>query len=160
MKEITVNLSNGAFYKVERQSIKTSFCYGFGFCGVSNAEEESIANNNAQIMKESESLFIKENLYKIDARIKIVKENLNKNFYGFYNYRNSKEISLIDEMDFYRYTQEIRISKDNFILLTEEDKRLILEGLELEKASFIKRLNTYLKRYGLSKVRTWSYLVD
>lgn len=79
MKEITINLSSGAVYKVERQRIKTSFCYGYGFCGVSNAEE---------------------------------------------------------------------------------DKHLIIEGLELEKASFIKRLNTYLKRYGLSKVRTWSYLVD
>ena len=28
------------------------------------------------------------------------------------------------------------------------------------KKAFIKRLNTYLKKYGLSKLHTWTYLVD
>ena len=43
---------------------------------------------------------------------------------------------------------------------TIEDIKLILETLEAEKAKFLKRLNTYLKRYGLSKIHSWTYLVD
>ena len=160
MKEITVNLSNGAFYKVEKQDIKKSFCFGYGYCGVIDAEEERKANNNAKLMRENEDLFIKENLEKINGRIEFVKENLNKNFYGLFNYTD-KRIDLQNEENYYYFVINRKIYKQgDFILLTEEDKHLILEGLELEKASFIKRLNTYLKRYGLSKVRTRSYLVD
>ena len=29
-----------------------------------------------------------------------------------------------------------------------------------QKENFEKRLHTYLKRYGLSKLHTWTYLVD
>ena len=44
--------------------------------------------------------------------------------------------------------------------LTPKDKEQILASLEIEKAKFTKRLNTYLKKYGLSKINTWTYLVD
>ena len=36
----------------------------------------------------------------------------------------------------------------------------LIAGYEEVKAEFIKRLNSYLKRYGMSKVETWSYLMD
>ena len=160
MKEIIVNLSNGAFYKVDRQEIKKRFCFGYGYCGVSDTEEERRAAKSVQLMRESEKTFIEENLKFINGRIEFVTENLNKNFYGLFNYTD-KRIDLQNEENYYYFVINRKIYKDSdFILLTEQDKRLILEGLELEKASFIKRLNTYLKRYGLSKVRTWSYLVD
>ena len=42
---------------------------------------------------------------------------------------------------------------------TELIKKLIA-GYEEVRTEFIKRLNAYLKRYGMSKVRTWSYLSD
>lgn len=36
----------------------------------------------------------------------------------------------------------------------------LIAGYEEVKTEFIKRLNSYLKRYGMSKVETWSYLMD
>ena len=44
--------------------------------------------------------------------------------------------------------------------LDNDDIALIVAGLEEVKKSFIKRLNTYLKKYGLSKINAWTYLVD
>jgi hypothetical protein len=44
--------------------------------------------------------------------------------------------------------------------LDNEDIELIIAGLEEVKKSFIKRLNAYLKKYGLSKINAWTYLVD
>ncbi len=44
--------------------------------------------------------------------------------------------------------------------LKKEDRQLILDAYKKELEKFEKRLNTYLKRYGLSKVRSWTYWRD
>lgn len=44
--------------------------------------------------------------------------------------------------------------------LDEQDREKLLKICESEKDKFLKRLSTYLKKYGLSKVHTWTYLVD
>lgn len=36
----------------------------------------------------------------------------------------------------------------------------LIKGYEVVKEQFIKRLNTYLKRYGLTKLNVWTYLSD
>jgi hypothetical protein len=43
---------------------------------------------------------------------------------------------------------------------TEDEKKLILEGLKFGLSMFRKRLETYLKRYGLTKLHTWTYWAD
>lgn len=45
-------------------------------------------------------------------------------------------------------------------IATEEEKALILEGLKFGLAQFRKRLESYLKKYGLSKLHTWTYWAD
>ena len=42
----------------------------------------------------------------------------------------------------------------------KEDLFLIIEVYKQQIENFKKRLNTYLKRYGLSKLTTWTYLID
>lgn len=44
--------------------------------------------------------------------------------------------------------------------MCDEDRLTILEGLKREREKFNKRLQTYLKRYGTSKIRTWTYWAD
>ena len=54
-----------------------------------------------------------------------------------------------------------KIDNENETVITNiDDLKNILSVYEHEKAKFEKRLNTYLKKYGLSKLKTWSYLVD
>lgn len=43
---------------------------------------------------------------------------------------------------------------------TESDRQIILAGVRSEREKFEKRLNTYLKRYGTSKLHTWTYWAD
>ena len=44
--------------------------------------------------------------------------------------------------------------------VSEKDRKLIVEAYQKEKELFSKRLETYIKRYGLSKVNSWSYWRD
>lgn len=44
--------------------------------------------------------------------------------------------------------------------VTDEEKKLIVEGLKYGLAQFRKRLDAYLKRYGISKLHTWTYWAD
>ena len=54
-----------------------------------------------------------------------------------------------------------KIDNENETVITNiDDLKNILSVYEYEKAKFEKRLNAYLKKYGLSKLKTWSYLVD
>ena len=56
---------------------------------------------------------------------------------------------------------ENKIDNENETVITNiDDLKNILSVYEHEKAKFEKRLNTYLKKYGLSKLKTWSYLID
>ena len=43
---------------------------------------------------------------------------------------------------------------------TDEEKALILKGLKFGRSLFEKRLDAYLKRYGTSKIHTWTYWAD
>jgi hypothetical protein len=44
--------------------------------------------------------------------------------------------------------------------MSEADRKTILAGLKAERTKFEKRLDTYLKRYGVSKLHTWTYWRD
>lgn len=49
---------------------------------------------------------------------------------------------------------------DKGTLCTDEEKAIILKGLQFGRALFEKRLDAYLKRYGVSKLHTWTYWAD
>ena len=44
--------------------------------------------------------------------------------------------------------------------LSSEDIQVIIDGLEEVSKKFAKRLNTYLKKYGLEKLNVWTYCRD
>jgi hypothetical protein len=48
----------------------------------------------------------------------------------------------------------------NYTLCTDEEKALILRGLKYGRMMFEKRLDAYLKKYGVSKLHTWTYWAD
>lgn len=49
---------------------------------------------------------------------------------------------------------------ENYTECTDEEKQLILKGLKFARKCFEARLDTYLKRYGVSKLHTWTYWAD
>ena len=160
-----VDLEDGNYYVIEKPSIETSFCFGHGYCGVTTEEDDRRARDMAQHAKTNEDYFIEKNLEGINNQIESVKDT---SLYGytFTNYnrmnpdahlRNYSVVRLCDNIEYAPYRWN---NLTNLNILTDNERAAIVAGLEEVKKAFIKRLNTYLKRYGMSKIRTWTYLVD
>lgn len=150
--------SNGNLIKFEKPTIKKRFCFGHGQNGVTTQEETETAINQAEYARTNEQYFLNKNLEDINRKIKTYSEAEKLFILPQYRQYDIKNIGLVVTADYFRHydwqAQEIMEE------LSEADKQELLRICESEKAKFIKRLQTYLKKYGLSKVQTWSYLVD
>lgn len=149
--------TSAGYLEFEKPDIKTRFCFGHGQYGITTTEETNSACNMAAHARTSEQYFIDENLEDINDKIKRIKEA--DKVYLIQKYYKTEKIRDIRTDDYFRYYPE-EMQRLNAQEATVEDIKLILETLEAEKAKFLKRLNTYLKRYGLSKIHSWTYLVD
>ena len=138
------------------------------------------AHNLAENARQNQDYFIKENLKDIDSEIMTLHYHIlfidgryaeAEDFYR----KNERLISYRDRMatpyfaEYYKhprlvleYVEESRIPyiKCPIIKATKEDLEQILNAYIEVRQNFVKRLKTYLKRYGLTKIHSWSYLVD
>ncbi len=164
-------------FPLDKPRIKKSFCFGYGMYLQSTDEEHERANDMAVKAETDMNYFMSENLEEINSKINNVKYFLTDNYeehekmiredkvpYGIFNYTpcithnysNSPYqvgLSFIKSEDVEHYNYIVRKA-------TKQDLEIILAEYEKQKQRFIKRLNTYLKKYGLSKVHSWTYLVD
>ena len=154
-----VMLSNGYMIPIDKERIETMFCFGYGFNGVSSLEDDENASKMAEHARTDEEYFISKNMESINDKIKDLEKspivivypfNEEKSPIKYYTtYKN--EILLENEKYYY---------SNGFEIITNEDKQKIIDVLNGCKADLEKRLKTYLKRYGLSKIQTWTYLRD
>lgn len=141
---------------VYKSRIETNFCFGYGWSGISNGEDQQDAYNMAEHAKKDYQYFIDENLKEIDREIKRLNDNRFDIWYNPKYYSQSKDNPLINlEIILYDH-----FKSDDHLKAPDDMINLYIEMLEEEKKMFTKRLNTYLKRYGLTKIRSWAYLVD
>lgn len=164
-----VELSNGKIIWFEKPYIKTRFCFGYGQNGRSTDEEEDFASDLSQEAKENFDRFIGANLEEINWKIKQLEETLESiqrqvwimvEYYGQPDNSRLVGYTVVNVCDSPECSPEDYRNSKGLQKLGEEDIRIILGGLEEQKRLFLKRLNTYLKKYGLSKVDTWTYLRD
>lgn len=148
--------TGGYFVEFEKPTIKKDFCFGHGQNGISTQEEVEIACDNAQYARTNEGYFLKENLEQFDEWMEML--NGRDKLYLMQNYRKTSKIACVrTETYFWHYQWD----RDKIVEeLSTADIEKLKEIVLSEKAKFTKRLNTYLKRYGLSKVHSWTYLVD
>ena len=149
-----VKTSLGYLIAFDKPDIKTSFCFGHGQNGITTSEETNIACDMADYARTNEQYFIEENLKGINEQIKELKE-ASKVY--IIPYKRIPNCGYYRTQEYYDYWNKTEIDG---IEATKEDIELLLNTLQSEKEKFIKRLNTYLKRYGLSKIHSWTYLVD
>src|SRR5574344_1096687 len=157
--EYVVPLENGGILEIQKPRIQTRFCFGYGFCGQSTAEEEQAASDAAVNAQRYSDYFLKENLNRsnIDRDLKLLKEG------RLETYETPRSAVMKKDPDCnvwcYFFKSEYDISHDDdakdIVHLTDKDKFELQRGLETVRNSFLKRLNTYLKKYGTSKLRTW-----
>lgn len=160
-----VELENGDLIPIDKPRIETRFCFGYGLYGRSTEEEYNDAENMRQHAETSRDYFIKENLKGIEETIK----ELNDDSFEVYTalaYIGQAEGTKTKSYHITRlcnnpeYNPAWWANYKELAKMTTADRERLIKAYEEVKQDFIKRLNTYLKRYGLSKVYTWTYLVD
>lgn len=155
-------LDDGTAFIWEKPSIEKHFCFG------ESGYDYDEAQNMAAHARNSEDYFRSENLREFDAVIAALEGEGT----GFYDnaqpyirqigYHGPRAIGLSDlqwlrPADFYRLSEQ---QKQNIRLPFQSELETITEGYKAERTAFEKRLNSYLKRYGLSQVKSWTYWRD
>jgi len=156
---------NGIMYTIDKPRIQTEFWYGYGLNGITDSESETAALNNADKVEQDKEMFIKENLYEINETIESYKEILDamisgraeKDYYqGHLIAAPSRKVPSTGAF----HIVASRQNNPDIFCQDKEFVKAIIEAYEELKKLFIKRLNTYLKRYGLSKVTAYTALID
>lgn len=175
--------NDGLLIAFEKPHIKTHYCFGYGYCGVTNSEEMKEASDRERYARENAAYFlrqntkdIKDNIYFIESYL-LYKNGHYEQARAFYEkYTNNYNDFLRDAFIIKQYPdyktclasikfidrgRDYEIQKEWIIReATQQEVRAYLFMLKNELEKLNKRLNTYLKRFGLSKLHTWTYLID
>lgn len=157
-----VKLSDGRIVVVKKQKLETSFCFGYSTCGQGAEYEE--ANEAAHVANTSEDYFREQNLKEFDNKIALLKTDKEESWYmdAYLSQSNHSGCGLINihkVVGLRRYDFEEQ-RHGTYVEITEDDRQLIIAMYEEEKEKMSKRIDTYLKRYGLSKLHVWTYWRD
>jgi len=167
-----VTLENGMFFVIEKQKIKTDFCFGYSLNRY-DSEDFHRANRCVDMASENQEYFIDENL----RHYRQILAKLTDDAYyipvlrNHYNDR-SGNLKSLDFLGYWDWEMKLRqqsaaeIAAENdatnppYYRLTESDIFLVKTAYENAMQRQEKKVRAYLKRYGLSKIRAWSYWRD
>lgn len=174
-----VRLSNGLVVMAEKRPLETRFCFGYGFCGMSTEEDEDRADDAKHNADTNPDYFRDENLRELRGIVQALKTGKRKRKWDYeddcrYVYlqkcytgesiRRSLYFSpwTLDDLQSGRIRPDYMTKDaiDNLMEISADDKMLITKLYEKALADRTKRVETYLKKYGLSKLTTWTYLSD
>lgn len=155
------------FIQIERGRIKTRFCYGAGMYGRCDDNEWNSANNHASKIKQDQAMFIEENFdnYSIAGMMRTLKNEddrcltvqTQKNYNNSYKITVNHEYKNLTASYFYDNWGNV---DNGFKKLSDKDLNNVFSVMRYAIEDFKSRLATYLKRFGLSKVYSWTYIVD
>lgn len=155
-----VKFENGFILAFNKKTIKKRFCFGVGAYATCTDEEQERASNMVEKSRNDVAYFLEENFKEsFGFTDKLIKEESDGwNIYAKITRAGdeSKECYLVSEKQILHRDDK----KEDFYKLTDSDIENLKNELASEKEKFQKRLNIYLKKFGLSKVNSWSYIVD
>ena len=154
-----VELADGDITVIHKPRIKKDFCFGFGYCGVSTNEDMDRASNMVRHAETSENYFIEKNLEAINRELDRLYDPRMLAYKGI-PYHGQPADSKLKGIYFFHEIDKEEAEEKGLVRLTKEEVEAMINGYKEITKMFRKRLNTYLKRYGLSKVNAWSYLRD
>ena len=169
-------LPSGEIVTVDKQKIETSFCFGESGYDYDEAAEM------AQHARESSEYFKRENMKEFESWINDLTEVLN----GLSNYRLTisdkayfgqsddcklrnisfdKLSDIIDAFggsaDLYELPgKELSVNGRSCRVATPKEIEIILDAYKAAAKAHEKKVDSYLKRYGTSKVHSWTYWRD
>ena len=173
-----VILPNGNIVTVDKRSIEKNFCFG----------ESGYDYDDAQAMaahaRKSEAYFKKENMKFFEEIINGLSECVNMNNDGKYvltiaerAYSSQTKDCKLVSLRWYKFTEiidalggscvleelpgtEVTIYGVPYRIATKEEVYQIYEMYKRATKNHEKRVDTYLKKYGTSKVHSWTYWRD
>ena len=156
-----VELTDGSLIPIEKSRMKTSFCFGYGYSGVSTQEQSDEADDMADYARKNGEYFINENLRRFAWQYEALKEEP-ETLYACVTYNGLPKDSKIKSLRNIREIKDYygKAKNETASPLSTDDINALTEAYERERNAFIKRLNTYLKRYGTEKLNVWTYLSD
>lgn len=144
-----IKLHDG-FVMIPKPSIENRFCFH---------DEGPDYDLYRELMADEKKLakyFKDKNLDDFDWKIKHIEEgdmyNKDRRVWWYKDTCNEKRVYLCfnpNDWDIDKYT-----------LCTDDEAALILRGLKYGRMMLEKRLDSYLKKYGVSKLHTWTYWAD
>jgi hypothetical protein len=143
--------SDGHYVVFNKPTIKTRFCFGYNDRLPNDSER---ASRVCDMVSKNEEYFIEENLKELENKINNIKK------YPVYIMK-----ALFDQPESIKmcclcFNDDYGAKKDIIRRLNADERDVLLAACEEEKRKFLKRLKTYLKRYGLSKIHSWTFIED
>ena len=148
--------------EIEKPTIQTRFCFGYSDSPY-NTDDYDRANAAEDYARTHEEYFLNENLEGINRSIEHIKEALDseslrddrgRNFYILKHHRNGdteeckiRSFELLDRYEEQREKAYKQMQGNELEIMNREDLENWLEGLEIVKAQFEKRLKTYKFNY-------------
>ena len=177
-------MPDGIIITVEKQSIETRFCFG------ESGYDYDEAQDAAEHARTSEDYFTRENMSHFNRWIKDIEEAIsdtnNEHFGNFaavigekhyYSQADACRLGYIEFLKWYEVIDALEAAGEPCKVAELPGKRInyrgqlvrvatvdelstILEAYKAARAEHEKKVKSYLKRYGLSKVHTWTYWRD
>lgn len=142
--------SGDYFFVFKKPVIKTDFYFGSSDFGQGPSHEEA-CNLANHAVNDGGKYFKKHNLKQVDYYINLLESD--KKLYFMRSYFN-KDVKIV-------FFEPQPIFKKNIVVeMSSEDRQAVLEMMKEERNKFEKRLNTYLKRYGTTKLTSKTYWID
>lgn len=153
-----VELENGDIVAIEKPSIQKNFCFGYSDSRYDNEDYER-AQNMADHARSNVDYFIEKNMEEINGEISLLEGEGSPRWVYRIAVPYSGQPRDSKLKDLWRLDMWDERS-EKLPPLEGENLQRVIEGYKAVRADFEKRLQSYLKRYGLSKVRSWSYWQD
>lgn len=147
------------FITFDKQDIEKSFCFGWSCQGGMTYEEAADRCHNfseADFKAENLRRFDREYIHTLEAIEEEEQITLGQRYTRGTSEEFGAEIMFIKKRGTYDDNGDITLSTEESARPREAYKQKV-QGLRNE---FEKRLDAYLKKYGLSKIRRWTYCAD
>lgn len=156
-----VLLESGIIFIFEKPAIAKDFCFGYRLSSVDNDEHDAAEGMASFVRNDGGAYFKAYNLRDFDRINDELNEATVRHIDCFVQSRGCGKANICDCFhDVLHYIGRWGKLPDNSVLLTAADIENLKKVNASEKLKFEKRLNTYLKKYGTSKLRSWTYWKD
>lgn len=138
------------YIEFKKPSIKTDFCFGYGYNGMSTSEDLDDAIKAEKEATTQIDYFVEENMKQLEE---------------YKMYASNSELVLVQPNSKvwpHRYSIETknRWNEQDAVPISLNELDAINQVIRQQQENFKKRIDTYLKKYGLDKLNTWTYLRD